>query len=115
MSISPFRAAQSIHGARPSNADEARRRHRWLFTKGAIAPLVNNHRCRRRASSAFEGRAPWIDCAARKGDILISNRNRRQGSDHTATTLDHCVWLSLIHISEPTRQAEISYAVFCLK
>src|SRR5674476_1025216 len=23
-------------------------------------------------------------------------------------------WLSLIHISEPTRQAEISYAVFCL-
>jgi len=39
MSISPFRAAQSIHGARPSNADEARRRHRWLFTKGAIAPL----------------------------------------------------------------------------
>ena len=25
------------------------------------------------------------------------------------------VALSLIHISEPTRQAEISYAVFCLK
>src|SRR5665213_3027945 len=26
------------------------------------------------------------------------------------------IWkLSLIHISEPTRQAEISYAVFCLK
>ena len=25
------------------------------------------------------------------------------------------VFLSLIHISEPTRQAEISYAVFCLK
>src|SRR5665213_3809671 len=25
------------------------------------------------------------------------------------------VLLSLIHISEPTRQAEISYAVFCLK
>src|SRR5674476_1002426 len=25
------------------------------------------------------------------------------------------VGLSLIHISEPTRQAEISYAVFCLK
>src|SRR5665213_3749240 len=26
-----------------------------------------------------------------------------------------CPLLSLIHISEPTRQAEISYAVFCLK
>src|SRR5665213_3533309 len=31
--------------------------------------------------------------------------------------LDNCVfhWLSLIHISEPTSQAEISYAVSCLK
>src|SRR5678810_958751 len=28
---------------------------------------------------------------------------------------DVIVDLSLIHISEPTRQAEISYAVFCLK
>src|SRR5674476_150095 len=32
-------------------------------------------------------------------------------SDRNATVLH----LSLIHISEPTRQAEISYAVFCLK
>src|SRR5678809_720828 len=29
--------------------------------------------------------------------------------------LVQCLELSLIHISEPTRQAEISYAVFCLK
>ena len=28
---------------------------------------------------------------------------------------EHPKTLSLIHISEPTRQAEISYAVFCLK
>ena len=28
---------------------------------------------------------------------------------------NHYEYLSLIHISEPTRQAEISYAVFCLK
>src|SRR5674476_1626788 len=28
---------------------------------------------------------------------------------------DKFIELSLIHISEPTRQAEISYAVFCLK
>ena len=28
---------------------------------------------------------------------------------------NHGWCLSLIHISEPTRQAEISYAVFCLK
>src|SRR5674476_1600439 len=30
-------------------------------------------------------------------------------------TSGHVQRLSLIHISEPTRQAEISYAVFCLK
>eukprot|EP01017_Pseudomicrothorax_dubius_P021111 TRINITY_DN22820_c0_g1_i1.p1 TRINITY_DN22820_c0_g1~~TRINITY_DN22820_c0_g1_i1.p1 ORF type:complete len:133 (-),score=17.76 TRINITY_DN22820_c0_g1_i1:8-406(-) len=29
--------------------------------------------------------------------------------------IDTIMKLSLIHISEPTRQAEISYAVFCLK
>src|SRR5678809_1605972 len=29
--------------------------------------------------------------------------------------MSHVHNLSLIHISEPTRQAEISYAVFCLK
>src|SRR5678809_238524 len=33
-----------------------------------------------------------------------------------AEAVDLCLFdLSLIHISEPTRQAEISYAVFCLK
>ncbi len=31
------------------------------------------------------------------------------------TGLDTLVVLSLIHISEPTRQEAISYAVFCLK
>ncbi|WP_460379551.1 hypothetical protein, partial [Staphylococcus aureus] len=30
-------------------------------------------------------------------------------------SLDLVVHLSLIHISEPTRHAQISYAVFCLK
>ena len=30
-------------------------------------------------------------------------------------TIIAVLMLSLIHISEPTRQAEISYAVFCLK
>eukprot|EP00826_Nyctotherus_ovalis_P012976 TRINITY_DN13462_c0_g2_i2.p2 TRINITY_DN13462_c0_g2~~TRINITY_DN13462_c0_g2_i2.p2 ORF type:complete len:121 (-),score=54.31 TRINITY_DN13462_c0_g2_i2:8-370(-) len=40
-------------------------------------------------------------------------------SDSEATELTYkclaMLRLSLIHISEPTRQAEISYAVFCLK
>ena len=35
--------------------------------------------------------------------------------DLSAGILEQNPGLSLIHISEPTRQAEISYAVFCLK
>ena len=38
------------------------------------------------------------------------------GNGQLAQCLKEIVkYLSLIHISEPTRQAEISYAVFCLK
>ena len=36
-----------------------------------------------------------------------------QSDGHCREQADY--FLSLIHISEPTRQAEISYAVFCLK
>src|SRR5674476_358629 len=36
-------------------------------------------------------------------------------SQRAPTAHRHDRRLSLIHISEPTRQAEISYAVFCLK
>src|SRR5665213_2966755 len=39
-------------------------------------------------------------------DLADGGRERRERAVHD---------LSLIHISEPTRQAEISYAVFCLK
>ena len=38
---------------------------------------------------------------------------RTNGGQNSASMTD--ISLSLIHISEPTRQAEISYAVFCLK
>ena len=34
----------------------------------------------------------------------------REGQTHVEP-----LWLSLIHISEPTRRTPISYAVFCLK
>ena len=42
-------------------------------------------------------------------------RPKRLGLRHEITALSRFHKLSLIHISEPTRQAEISYAVFCLK
>src|SRR5674476_1547271 len=45
--------------------------------------------------------------------IILPFNNNSTSSQllYTFTSLN----LSLIHISEPTRQAEISYAVFCLK
>src|SRR5665213_2440710 len=43
---------------------------------------------------------------------LQGEENGRRTADCHPRTVLH---LSLIHISEPTRQAEISYAVFCLK
>ena len=48
--------------------------------------------------------------------IDVSGLNQKQ-IEICCESLDCSVkhWLSLIHISEPTRQAEISYAVFCLK
>src|SRR5674476_1135669 len=42
-------------------------------------------------------------------------RNCTAGSGNRAGEPRSRPRLSLIHISEPTRQAEISYAVFCLK
>src|SRR5678809_191276 len=49
---------------------------------------------------------------------VVDYRNDQRSPDHhhrRASWCDTCLRLSLIHISEPTRQAEISYAVFCLK
>eukprot|EP01017_Pseudomicrothorax_dubius_P005762 TRINITY_DN11520_c0_g1_i2.p1 TRINITY_DN11520_c0_g1~~TRINITY_DN11520_c0_g1_i2.p1 ORF type:complete len:115 (-),score=24.62 TRINITY_DN11520_c0_g1_i2:16-360(-) len=45
----------------------------------------------------------------------IVNKNGYRFSMMFGASLFLCGYLSLIHISEPTRQAEISYAVFCLK
>ena len=41
--------------------------------------------------------------------------NAAELTSQVAITRYNALLLSLIHISEPTRQAEISYAVFCLK
>src|SRR5665213_2616195 len=46
---------------------------------------------------------------------IVAVGQRRAETDVIEVRADDNVFLSLIHISEPTRQAEISYAVFCLK
>ena len=48
-----------------------------------------------------------------KGEILDYLKQEVMSDRADERTAQY--YLSLIHISEPTRQAEISYAVFCLK
>src|SRR5665213_3979317 len=56
--------------------------------------------------------AASADCTTCAACILTSFASAAIGPNLTNC---HLYNLSLIHISEPTRQAEISYAVFCLK
>src|SRR5665213_4439297 len=56
---------------------------------------------------AFDGVTTTLDLEA--GVMPVASWYRRQAAKGRVLNL------SLIHISEPTRQAEISYAVFCLK
>src|SRR5665213_580123 len=56
---------------------------------------------------------------AQQGTDVLRDVRLVEGKAHGAQLVDRSApWqvrlLSLIHISEPTRQAEISYAVFCL-
>src|SRR5665213_1399645 len=48
-------------------------------------------------------------------EIAVAIRTLNEFNSSLATRHSPLDLLSLIHISEPTRQAEISYAVFCLK
>ena len=75
--------------------------HKFPLTK----PLADKFR--ENVSGSRDGRPDWV--------LTIG-----QGSGEGLFGPNSAVWqvhgtLSLIHISEPTRQAEISYAVFCLK
>src|SRR5665213_2823707 len=69
---------------------------------GAATELVRRYGLQRSAADAD---------VARVVTAIIGARTSLTGNPHRPTVGG----LSLIHISEPTRQAEISYAVFCLK
>ena len=59
--------------------------------------------------TAIEAARGTYICFVDSDDALSDDRALAQLSEEARRTL------SLLHISEPTRQAEISYAVFCLK
>src|SRR5678809_629208 len=53
-----------------------------------------------------------FDKAINNSSMKVEVENQSADAMPVTITIEE---LSLIHISEPTRQAEISYAVFCLK
>ena len=63
-----------------------------------------------RAAREFERVCP--ECQAIENEKEVSALREKYGAADADLPMLN---LSLIHISEPTRQAEISYAVFCLK
>ena len=56
--------------------------------------------------------SPYVEMNYNQADFSEDDMQRESFEEYS--DLDS-LGLSLIHISEPTRQAEISYAVFCLK
>src|SRR5665213_2382369 len=85
---------------------------------GGVARMDNDRKCRRtgdglESDDDHDARRP---CDEKRGDRLRENRAAQaDGHGATGTRASYAEYgLSLIHISEPTRQAEISYAVFCL-
>ena len=82
-----------------------------VYGSDAVAGVVNY--ILRRDFTGLE-----VDVTSQETDLGDSKDRRGSfiwGAESGDTNLVVAYSLSLIHISEPTRQAEISYAVFCLK
>ena len=56
-----------------------------------------------------------LQCVFEEGKTKFDLKELKEASTIEVEGTVRAEHLSLIHISEPTRQAEISYAVFCLK
>ena len=54
-------------------------------------------------------------CTGAEGCYILGNSRSGQLREDWDEVKLSCMYLSLIHISEPTRRTPISYAVFCLK
>src|SRR5450756_2985299 len=65
-----------------------------------------------RARTLADG-SPWAPLRRSRGGTRGTSRRRSMRSSSGPLSRDP--YLSLIHISEPTRLGMISYAVFCLK
>src|SRR5665213_2558003 len=92
---------------------------RILVTGGA--GFLGSHLCERLLADGHDVLCADNYFTGRKDNIahLLTNTHfealRHDVCFPLYVEVDEIYNLSLIHISEPTRQAEISYAVFCLK
>src|SRR5665213_1396625 len=95
----------------------------------AMVSAISDRLLRLKPHRYMAAKVPISDNGTDRLGMMVAGtlrRNRKITSTTSATASDssNCtsltearmvLVLSLIHISEPTRQAEISYAVFCLK
>src|SRR5678810_1304935 len=113
--------AQKLAGYTLSEADLMRRAmgkkkreemavHEEKFIKGAVERGIK----REKAEKIFSLMAQFSDYGFNRSHSVAYAYLAFQTAYLKAHYPEH-FYLSLIHISEPTRQAEISYAVFCLK
>src|SRR5680860_287301 len=91
--------------------------NRWLSAKSIRAAVENGSR----RSGGGADHVPGV-CGI-LGTSVVEAPAEGGGADHAqevcgilgTSEFGAPPWLSLIHISEPTRRTPISYAVFCLK
>src|SRR5665213_4038086 len=81
-----------------------------LILAGAVSAFAQQRDNRDKGN-----RQPHIQNNNQRQQQHINRQPQRQPSVNRTPANTQVPNLSLIHISEPTRQAEISYAVFCLK
>src|SRR5665213_3185672 len=104
---------RSLHGANPRESHTSPRRD-WE-DKRRLMERQETHFGPDGARSLWRGRifSSGVRMFGLGARLLGAHaRGRRNALDVRLAALS--LSLSLIHISEPTRQAEISYAVFCL-
>src|SRR5665213_4475498 len=99
---------------------------------GVLCSVKHGIRITERVKVSNRSHLPFVYCETGWADILLnpmfghgcvyisaipSRRHEISGIVRNVRSVSCALRLnlSLIHISEPTRQAEISYAVFCLK
>ena len=90
---------------------------RYIYYQGEVKQLVESTHTEVRDERSFT-LLEDVNCPAVLAEqcFVTSEEDVAQfGSEEGCKTVARVYYLSLIHISEPTRRTPISYAVFCLK